>query len=294
MVALRLGGRGDAMLIYCCIDGTDNYDPTDAPGICMIPSRTETLDTSHVKRMGYRGFAAPGFKYFRGTTDSIFGSTSALIIDEALGWIDRVYGSAPDSTRKLFLGGFSRGGAAALVIANRLAARDIPVQEMYLFDAVDRSWFMDDAQTGRVPGNVVKAFHALRDPKGGSRRSFSNCGLDGTGGNLEKKHFLTTHGAVGGWPNGRDAVTPGPGAEDYAYVARAALRSRLDLNPFNDDALSVGDAAAADIIADPRQSNIHEFGEPYPTTITPEQELAGMREAWAWMFGKSLSTLQSG
>lgn len=266
------------MLIYCCIDGTDSYDPTDGPGVMPIPATGDAPDTGHVRRLGSRHFAAPGFRYFRGSTDPIFGATSALIVEQALGWIRTVYGSAQDSTRLLCLGGFSRGGAMALVVAHRLQAEGIPVQELYLFDAVDRSAFMQEAQTATIPSNVARAFHALRDPKARSRRGFTNCGLRGSGGNLETKAFLTTHGGVGGRPNGVEMVQPGlPGADLSEAERTEAARG-----------------TGPESIDDPRQSLIHEFGEAHPTTITPDQELSGMREVWTWMSGKALSTLRAG
>jgi hypothetical protein len=62
---------------------------------------------------------------------------------------------------KIFLAGHSRGGAAVVRVAQILAAQDIEVEAMFLFDAVDRTVFLPDVQT--VPGNVRNCFHALRN-----------------------------------------------------------------------------------------------------------------------------------
>ncbi|MBS0122550.1 DUF2235 domain-containing protein [Thetidibacter halocola] len=262
------------MRIYCCIDGTDNADPSGnaVQRACVMLEGTQSMTNGHVKRIASLGFDR--HKYFPGTQDSVTGRSSAQIVEQALNWILANYGSSPNPDRKLFLGGFSRGGAAMIVIAHRLQQRRIPVQEMYLFDAVDRSFWMDDDQTNSIPGNVTMAFHALRDPLSGSRVSFGNCGLYGTGANVLPATFMTTHGGVGGWPNGEAMVKPGVGPEDYMYMAR--------LGPV------IGAAAAA---SDRRRHNIHESGEPWPSNITPAQERAGMRRAWDWMFGKAFSTL---
>jgi len=260
------------MNFHYAIDGTDNFDQTRLPPACFPLEGTLTMDSAHVRRMGAVGFNTS--KYLRGTQDTVTGQSSAAMIEEALAWIERHYGSARDDTRKLFLGGFSRGGAAIVAIANRLAQKNIPVQEMYIFDAVDRSLSMDNALTATVPKTVVQAFHAVRDPNAGSRKTFSNCAMQNAHGNLQIAHFMTTHGGIGGWPNGAAAVKSGVGPEDYAYFAVGGA--------------VYGGAAAA---GDPRQNNIHESGEPWPTNIGPAQEKAGMQAAWRWMYGKAFTTL---
>ena len=264
------------MKIYCCIDGTDNVDVSPDIQACLTLEGATRHRAGHVKRMQGLGFHAQ--KYFAGTQDSVTGASSSGIIDEAVAWIVRAWdGAKKEADKKVFLGGFSRGSAGMLVVAHRLEKQDIPVQEMYLFDAVDRSFWMDNSQTKKVPANVNKAFHALRDPKAGSRKSFGNCGLVGTNNNLEKAYFMTTHGGVGGWPNGQSKVKPGFGAEDFAYVATYGA--------------AVGPHVAA---SDKRQNNIHENAEPWPTNISPAQEARGQAAAWRWMYSKAFSTLMHG
>jgi pimeloyl-ACP methyl ester carboxylesterase len=61
----------------------------------------------------------------------------------------------------IILVGYSRGGAAVVRVARKLAEREIPVAAMFLFDAVDRTVSLDDVET--VPGNVCKCYHAVRN-----------------------------------------------------------------------------------------------------------------------------------
>ena len=62
-------------------------------------------------------------------------------------------------TEKVFLCGYSRGGAAVIAAA-KLVSR--PVEAMFLFDAVDRTI---DLSTAVIPKNVGSAYNAIRDPK---------------------------------------------------------------------------------------------------------------------------------
>lgn len=258
------------MNIYCAIDGTENNDPTQLPPLCAPVEGAIALGSGHVKSMGLIGFHS--MKYFAGTRDAVTGASSEDIVNNAYHWILGALDTNPDA--KLFLGGFSRGGAAAIVVAHKLKADGKNVQEMFLFDAVDRSFWMDNDKTKVIPSNVRAAFHAVRHPASKSRVTFGNCGMQGTNGNLGIEYFMTTHGGVGGWPNGAARVKPGFGAEDFAYVARHGA--------------FVGPYVAK---SDPDQKNIHERGEPYPSKISVAQETRGQHAALRWMYGKALTTL---
>lgn len=61
----------------------------------------------------------------------------------------------------IFLAGHSRGGAAVVRVAQMLAERNIDVEAMFLFDAVDRTIFLKSVET--VPANVLQCFHAVRN-----------------------------------------------------------------------------------------------------------------------------------
>lgn len=61
----------------------------------------------------------------------------------------------------IHLVGYSRGGAAVVMVAKRLAQQGIPVAGMFLFDAVARTRSGEDLST--VPANVHKCCHAVRN-----------------------------------------------------------------------------------------------------------------------------------
>lgn len=115
--------------------------------------------------------------------------------------------SFPEKT-SVNLIGHSRGGLAVIEVARRL--RDfnpsIAVNFLGLFDAVDRYLYFDGDS---IPANVKYAYHAIRDPKVGSRSSFGNTGtsVENHGATLYvPKIFKATHGALGGDPVGGDRV----------------------------------------------------------------------------------------
>jgi hypothetical protein len=104
---------------------------------------------------------------------------------------------------RLFMCGYSRGGAAVTEIAFELKAKGIKVQALLLFDAVDMS-LLNNVDT--VPSNVKHCYHAMRNPDAGSREIFGNCATKAAGGvKFEKQTFWCTHGAMGGtpWPQGK-------------------------------------------------------------------------------------------
>lgn len=253
------------MRIFCGIDGTGNLDlsPERRPaGLAVLSGSGRRRRSGFVKRIARMGFHAR--RYFPGTRDAFTGESSTRIIDEARQWILETYHhpGIASTKRQIYLSGFSRGGAAAIVLAHQLRDFDIPVAGMFLFDAVDRSRSLPNAMTLSIPDNVGAAFHAIRAPEVRSRVAFGNCGTRSDCGNLRIAHFATTHGGVGGWLNGRRRVRPGIGIEHAAVL----------LFPDRAEALS------------PRmQRNIHELLEPFPTTIDPVQEAKGSREAWMWM-----------
>jgi hypothetical protein len=107
------------------------------------------------KRLEYK---ARG-QYWRGPTLSGWETTDIAgeVVDAVMQWK-----AAPQGTRKLFLAGHSRGGAAAIFVAQALAKNDVEIEAMFLFDAVDRTVNFRSAQT--IPANVRYCYHALRDP----------------------------------------------------------------------------------------------------------------------------------
>jgi hypothetical protein len=121
----------------------------------------------------------------------------------------------------IFLTGFSRGGASAIHACRLLAERNIKVDALFLFDAVDRYVGQD---VDVVPTNVRSVHHAKRDPKTDSRGSFGNCGLkhDPKFTSYNSAPFHCTHGAMGGTPWER-AGWDGKIYEDHTNISKGTI-----------------------------------------------------------------------
>lgn len=125
-----------------------------------------------------------------------------------------------DKNTRLMLAGYSRGGSAAIMAAELLAMSSIPVDSLFLFDAVARHLYPGGEV---IPANVKFSRHARRcqgvflvlkyegtisDGPGNTsnpmRPSFGNTGLQwrGSGDHEMAKPFIGSHGALGGvgWP----------------------------------------------------------------------------------------------
>jgi len=158
-------------------------------------------------------------KYLRGPT--ISGIQDPIIVDYALNVIHMWHRSGDE---RVVIAGYSRGGAVAIRIAQRLQretwARNVRVACMALFDAVDRDCTMDATQ---IPGNVMYAIHAMRDPSVRSRWYFGNCGQTiAYPGRLVRRYFRATHGGLGGLPWAGDHPTA------HHLVADAGVHRRWD------------------------------------------------------------------
>lgn len=94
----------------------------------------------------------PRAQYFRGPT--VYGVETRGIANKVADDIKR-----QPAEEKIFLCGYSRGGAAVIAAANWCGR---PVEAMFLLDAVDST--ADYLGTSHVPGNVGRAYHAIRDP----------------------------------------------------------------------------------------------------------------------------------
>ena len=68
--------------------------------------------------------------------------------------------SAMPKGEKIFLCGYSRGGAAVITAAWSVRPREIDA--MFLFDAVDRA---EGTMAKTIPANVRVAYHAMRNPE---------------------------------------------------------------------------------------------------------------------------------
>jgi hypothetical protein len=107
-------------------------------------------------------------------------------------------GLAAQPKARVFLTGYSRGGAGVVGVAERLEASGVKVSGMVLFDPVDRSLAINSAE---IPRNVERVVYARRDPLTMSRRSFSNCATHWHAPTkCSMRYFWGTHGALGGVP----------------------------------------------------------------------------------------------
>lgn len=172
---------------------------------------------------------------------------------------------------RLFLTGYSRGGAAALEAANILCAKGIPVFALLLFDAVDRS--VTITQT-TVPLGVQYCRHAVRGDNTKSRESFGNVGLQ-KHVSVDYPHaaaFHCTHGAMGGVP-WKEA-----GPDNFIYEQRGGepaptMPSAADL------AMGLGSAAGKFVA-----KKIYNYAT--RTNVTLAQETKGVDDVRRYMFGE--------
>jgi hypothetical protein len=217
---------------------------------------------SFVKRFWSKGYFNKG-GYLRGP--GMMGSETRALVNSGRAWVTDCIDdlNRHKTPYRLFLSGYSRGGAAVTEIAFELKARGIKVHAMLLFDAVDQS---ELTNVDEVPSNVKYCYHALRNPAAGSREFFGNCSTTAAGGvKFDKKTFWCTHGAMGGTPwttagkSGKiEELTSGQKA---AAVGGAGLL----LGP-------IGGAIAQS------KANTNDF-----TNVTLDQEKAAGPVIWKWM-----------
>ena len=166
---------------------------------------------------------------------------------------------------KVFLTGYSRGGAAVINAAHQLKRKGVEVHCMLLFDAVDRSTMGD---TDEIPNNVNWVFHAMRDPRAGSRESFGNCGTKAAPGvTYYSKQFFCTHGGMGG--------TPWDKAGDSGKIEEMSTGAKTGVVAAGTLGGGIIGGYKAKQLADK-----HDF-----TNVTLAQEKRGTAEVWGWMQG---------
>lgn len=161
----------------------------------------------------------------------------------------------------IYMAGYSRGAAIAILAAWKLKADGHRIKAMFLFDGVDR----DALSYSRVvPGNVEYAYHAMRDPEVHSRDIFGTdsgllkrkCGmLAESGVKLEiRRDFWTTHAGMGGLPGTGDHPK-------MPVVVPAPTTSRSGM--FGTFPVSTAEA--------------------FEPTISPEEEFKGSQDVAKWM-----------
>jgi hypothetical protein len=111
-----------------------------------------------------------------------------------------------DVTEPLVLLGYSRGAAYVFELAKRFdrkAQGNCEIKVLMLFDCVQRQYGMSLDADPTVPDSVANVIHAYRDPRAGSRFSFSNVQPrtsrgPGKHATIVKRMFFGSHGALGG------------------------------------------------------------------------------------------------
>ncbi len=220
---------------------------------------------SYVNRLCNQWPAAKRF-YSRGP--SLSGSQTGALSRQAAAFASQAVDCVADP--RVFLTGYSRGGAAVLEACHELNRSGISVHGLILFDAVDRTNTI--SKTSLAP-NVKFCAHAMRDPKAGSRELFGNCGpTKASGARIRVQTFYCTHGAMGGTP-WEEAGKSGKIEEvDTATkVGAAAIATALGT--------AIGGPAGGTLGR--QQVDKNDF-----TNVTLEQEMAGAAAVWNWISGQ--------
>jgi hypothetical protein len=175
---------------------------------------SESMKNSFCKQLGNALEHKKIGRYWRGP-----GAAGTEVDEEAAaaaGYLLAMHDTNPNL--RLMLAGYSRGGSAAIMAAEILEKQNVPVDALFLFDAVARHIYSGGEV---IPKNVHFSRHARRELNwhmvlkyegtfsdvGGvvnmsnpMRPSFGNTGLTwrGDGDHLPAKPFKGTHGALGG------------------------------------------------------------------------------------------------
>lgn len=241
------------MDIFGAIDGTGPGNNTQY--------RTE-FASSFVNRIS-SSWHTPAKFYSRGPTASGH---------ETLGLAQKIHAKvvearlqAGNKDVRLFLSGYSRGGLAAILVCQRLQRQKIPVDGLFLFDAVDMAL---GVQGDIIPDNVKVCFHARRNPQSRSRSSWGNCGTRAQNPHgYHERMFLCTHGGVGGVPwteaDSTGYINEALTSATHPLVRAAGLGSPALLGPV--------------LLNDAHQASSR-------TTITLAQDRKGSSEVERWMF----------
>lgn len=157
--------------------------------------------------------------------------------DRVVKWLEE---AQKHNTGRIFLFGYSRGGAAVVAAAHALKKQGVGVYGLMLFDAVNRTighsgWTSFGSGIAEektiVPDNVTHCFHLRRHFQSGSRDFMGNCAteLENRGKTKYTESFIWgTHSSMGG-------IAYKPGAEqtvnDFAtetFTGKTKVRFRED------------------------------------------------------------------
>ena len=206
------------MIIFGGVDGT---------GVWNSDKYDETFEHSFVRTL-WRSWSLGPRNYERGPVTS---DMKPADFTYYLAW--RTYRHVlsnwqADGETAVFLAGYSRGGAAVIETAKWLKAKNVPVECLILFDAVDRTnhvgWPWKDTP---IVDTVRKVIYAKRSPAANSREvTMGNCGLRMWDGRpTPYTEFFATHGGLGGvpWPEPKAGGFINEGPPDGATRVTVAM-----------------------------------------------------------------------
>jgi hypothetical protein len=181
----------------------------------------------------------------------------------------------------VLLTGYSRGAAAVIGIAARLAKDGVKIPAMMLFDPVDRSPTSDAEE---IPNNVLVVHQARRIQNTFSRVSFNNCAnVWHAPTKCDIYHVWATHGGMGGVP-----WKPKFGETDADFVSEG--NSELVLMHATYEFASIpwrpepGERRSEfAFLADRYVEGNH-------TRVTYQQDAEGARRVWHWAAPKLRDT----
>lgn len=212
--------------MFVGIDGTGEYNENDYWNI---------NHNSFVAR-AVHGSGEKYKRYFRGPYT--FGMGCERIALAVADFISTIH-QRSKTPEPIFLAGHSRGGAICVRVARILTqvwdfpfpVKPLTIDAMFLFDAVDMSTTIDAAI---IPGNVKRAYHAIRGSAIGSRSSWGNCALHNERpGLLIKRVFPCTHAGCGGTPWTGDHPT-----REHMSMERAPAESVPTITKTEDELVS--------------------------------------------------------
>jgi hypothetical protein len=188
---------------------------------------------------------------------------------------------------RIFLAGYSRGAAGVIHVARLLQKRGITVYCLLLYDAVNRTFELNDVDT--IPSNVQFCYHAVRDPAMSSRVDFGTmCGRKADDPDrtifVGPKTFKCTHGGMGGvpWTKGSRNLTLKNASFDQVGVGAAIG--------------GIPGAELAEILAPPPPSQGQQYiQEDYtvaPTNVTLNDDAIISQTVGQWMNSNFESALK--
>lgn len=170
-------GSGGAAMLYI-VDGTGPADDTEyslamAGGHCRLMAHRFRSIAHYERGPAVFGFAGLGSLGQAGLKSAALlgGGPGGLLALDSLGVNDsctnqkgkilQIIQNRKPADRKIYLCGYSRGGATVISICAALNRMGREVEALFLFDPVDSDATLSD--TAYIPGNVKKTFMAYRD-----------------------------------------------------------------------------------------------------------------------------------